>query len=211
MALSETLTETSICNMSLVKLGAKKIPDGQTVENGTGVEALACKLHYEQTRDALIRSYTWRFASARVDLVDSGDTPDFEWNFQYTLPSDFMLMKSIYENRFTDINFRNYVIEGNLLLTNQDEMSIRYVKKVTDVSEFDPLFIEVFVLQLALKLTSLTGATPKIRESLKDDLKRLMPSVRALDGQETNTAGRAESGTWNDARFDGRSNDPGIY
>ena len=202
MALSETFNETSICNMSLAKMGAKKIPDGQTVEDSASLEAIQCRLHYEQTRDSLLRSYWWRFASARAELASTTD-PDFEWDNAFTLPSDFLAMKSIFENRFSDENFRSYALEGNLLLTNQDEIFIRYVKKVTDVTEFDSLFVEVLVLQLALKLTSLAGATPKIRESLKDDLKLLMPAVRALDGQETNTAGRVESVTWNDARYGG--------
>jgi hypothetical protein len=88
-------------------------------------------------------------------------------------------------------------------------MEIRYVKKVTDVSEFDSLFIQVFVLSLALKLTSLAGANPKAKDSISIDLSRLMVKVRAMDGQETNTAGRLESDTWNDARYSG--NNPARY
>ena len=210
MALSETLTETSICNMSLAKLGAKKIPVGQTVDDSATLEAVQCRVHYEQTRNSLLRSYWWRFASARVELVVT-DTPDFEWDYAFDLPDDFLAMKSIYENRFSNENIRSYALEGKKLLTNESEMFIRYIKKVADVAEFDSLFVEVFVLQLALKLTSLAGATPKIRESLKDDLKLLMHSVRALDGQETNTAGRVESLLWNDARFNGNAGFPMRY
>ncbi len=198
MAIEETFNETALCNMSLAKLGANVTL--KNVETDTSQEARECRLHYEQTRDALLRSYWWRFASARAELVET-TTPDFEWSNAFTLPADFLAMRSIFENRFSNENFRSYALEGNILLTNEDEMSIRYVKKVTAVSEFDSLFVEVLVLQLALKLTSIAGATPKIRGSLKDDLKLLMPSVRALDGQETNTDGRVESGTWNDARF----------
>lgn len=193
-------SNTKICNQALSKIGAKRINNLEDKTENTP-PAIQCRLHFEPTRDALIRSYPWRFASARKVLSQDTKTPDFEWAFQYHLPSDFMAMKSIFEDRFTENNFRNYVLEDDLLLTDETEMSIRYVKRVIDASKFDPLFVEVFVLQLGLKLVSLAGATPKIRESLKDDLKFLMPAVRALDGQETNTAGRAESRTWNDARF----------
>ena len=119
MALSETLTETNICNQALGRIGANQI---KNVETDTSVEAIQCKLHYEQTRDSLIRSYTWRFASGRETLTVSATTPDFEWDFQYPLPDDFMAEKSIYEGRFSDANFRNYTLEGNLLLTNEDTM-----------------------------------------------------------------------------------------
>jgi hypothetical protein len=206
MALSEALTETSICNMALDELGANKISN---VETDTSVQAVKCRTHYEATRDALIRSHEWRFASGRETLTVSATTPDFEWDFQYPLPTDFMRMKSIYEGRFSNENYRSYALEGNTLLTNEDSMEIRYVKKVTDVSEFDSLFIQVFVLSLALKLTSLAGANPKAKDSISIDLSRLMVKVRAMDGQETNTAGRLESDTWNDARYSG--NNPARY
>ena len=199
MALSETLSESSICNMSLAKLGANKIPDGQTVEGSATLEAVQCRLHYEQTRDALERSHFWRFAAARVVLAATTD-PDFEWGNAFDLPTDFLAFRSVYDNTLVDNTRNSYAIEGLTFLTNDSSVDLRYTKKVTDVSKFDPLFIEVLVLQLALKLTSLAGSTPKIRESLKDDLKLLMPSVRALDRQEARGKGRADQFTWSDVR-----------
>lgn len=206
MALSETQSETSICNQSLGTIGAKQIDN---VETDASIQAIQCRLHYEPTRDALIRSYTWRFASARAVLAQNTITPVFEWEFQYILPNDFMAMRSIYENRFSSINFRNYVLEGDQLLTDEDEMSIRYVKKVTDTSKFDPLFVKVLVLLLADEMIGpLTGGDARIQNKIDTALDKLMPAVRALDGQETNTAGRVESGTWNDARFGGLTGFP---
>lgn len=203
MALSETLSETSICKQALGRIGASQIDD---VETDTSPQAIQCRLHYEQTRDSLLRSYSWRFASGRETLTQDTDTPDFEWDFQYPLPDDFMAMKSIFEGRFTSINFRNYTLEGDLLLTNEDEMEIRYTKKVTDVSKFDPLFVKLLILLLAdVLIGPLAGGDPRIQKKIDDALDELMPSVRALDGQETNTAGRFESGTWNDAKFEGRN------
>ena len=203
MALSETLTETSICNQALGRIGALRIKGN--VETEDSVHAIQCRLHYEQTRDSPIRSYTWRFASGRETLSQDDSTPDFEWDFQYPLPDDFMAMKSIFEGRFSRINFRNIALEGDLLLTNEDTMEIRYIKKVTDVSKFDSLFVKVLVLLLAdVLLGPLAGGDPRIQKKIDDALDKLMPAVRALDGQETNTAGRFESGTWNDARSQGR-------
>ncbi len=197
MALSETLSETSICNMSLAKLGATKTLTN--VETDSSFEAVQCRLHYEQTRDALKRSHFWRFAAARSQLTATTD-PDFEWGNAFDLPSDFLAFRSVYDNTLVDNTRHSYAIEGLTFLTNDSSVDLRYTKKVTDVSEFDSLFIEVLVLQLALKLTSLAGATPKIRESLKDDLKLLMPSVRALDRQEARGKGRADQFTWTDVR-----------
>lgn len=199
MALSETLSETSICNMALDELGANRIK--ATVDNDTSLEAIKCRLHYEPTRDALEQLVPWRFTRGRETLTEDTETPDFQWDTQFVLPTDYLAMKSIYEGRFSDENIRSYDLEGDLLLTNDTTVELRYIKKVTDVSKFSPLFLQVFILQLALKLKSLAGATPKIAESIKDSLDDLMPTVMAFAEQEMNTAGRLESGTWNDARY----------
>lgn len=202
MALSETLTETSICNMALDELGANRIKG--TVDDDASLEAIKCRLHYEPTRDALEQLVPWRFTRGRETLTEDTSTPDFQWDKQFVLPSDYLAKKSVYEGRFSDENISSYDLEGNLLLTNNTTVEFRYIKKVTDVTEFEPLFLQVFVLQLALKLTTLAGATPKIRGSIKDSLDDLMSTVMAFAKQETNTSGRLESSTWNDAMGAGR-------
>ena len=195
------LNETKICNMSLGKISAKRINDF-TDTTDTKPEAIQCRLHYELTRDALTRFHWWGFASDRKTLAQDATDPDFEYDNQFILPNDFLRMKSIYEGRFSDENLRSYAIEGERLLTNDTTMEIRYIKKVTDVTKFDPLFVELLVLLLARKmLKSLAGGDEVLAKEIKDDIKDLMPQVRALDRQETNTIGKYELETWNDARY----------
>ena len=113
-------------------------------------------------------------------------------------------MKSIYEGRFSDENIRSYALEGQRLLTNESTMEIRYIKKVTSEAEFDPLFVEVFVLKLAIRFVGpMAGAPSNMSQELRGDLEELMHDVRAMDRQETNTIGTADLETWNDARYSG--------
>ncbi len=201
------LSETKICNLSLSDLGAKRINDlGDNLEKSP--QAILCRLHYEPTRDALLRSHWWRFASGRKTLSPDTVVPDFEWGVQFKLPTDFLALKSIYENRFSDQNTRSYAIEGDRLLTDETTMEIRYIKKITDVAKFDPLFVQLLVLHLDLKLVMPLTQKVELKQSIKEDIRLLAPDVLAVDGQETNTAGRLESSTWNDARFSGREGFP---
>lgn len=191
------LTETAICNMALGKIGSKLLDN---LDDDTSVEAIKCRLFYDQTRDSLLRSHYWRFASDRAEL-EAADDPDFEWDNAFDLPDDFLRMKSIYDDALIKNTRHSYALEGSLLLTNESAVSIRYIKQVTDVTEFDPLFVEVLVLQLALKLVAtLAGGAPKLQDVIQRELARIMPSVRALDRQETNTLGRADQDTWVDVR-----------
>ena len=87
------------------------------------------------------------------------------------------------------------------MLTDDSDVNLRYIKKVTDVTKFDPLFVEVLILQLALKIIAqLAGGDPKMTQVLLTELSVLMPRVRTLDRQETNTRGRVDLDTWNNAR-----------
>jgi len=194
------LSETEICNLALARIGAKRLND---LDTDSSVPAIHCRTHYEPTRDALLRSHWWRFASARAELSEDVDAPDFEWDNQFSLPNDFLAMKSVYENRFSDENLSSYALEGKKLLTNEDTCEIRYIKKVTDVTQFDPLFVEVLALQLAIKMVMPLSQDKKMLQLLHQELAMIMPSVKALDRQETNTIGQYELETWNDARYTG--------
>lgn len=205
------LSETGICNMALGRIGAKRIKDIED-DSEDSVQAIQCRLHYSQTRDALIRSHWWRMARARKVLsANTTDEELGEWDNAWDLPTDFLRMKKPYEGTESgDFEQKyTYSLEGRRILSNETTMKIRYIKRVTDPPSFDPLFVEVFVLVLALKMVMpLAGGgrdASIMRRELYDELwgtprqPGLMNRVRALDKQETNTTGRQDRGTWNDA------------
>ncbi len=197
------LSTTRICNSALARTGSKRINNFEDETEGS-VQAIHCRTHYEITRDSLLRSHYWRFASARAELSQDTTDPDFEWDNQFILPNDFLRMKSIYDDVLIKNTRRPYAIAGQRLLTNESPIQIRYVKRVTDAAQFDPLFVEVLILKLALKLlpglSGMGSAAINLSVDIKKELNPLMSQVRALDRQETNTIGRAQQDTWVDVR-----------
>jgi hypothetical protein len=208
-AMSE-LSPTNIVNQALERFGARPITDLIT---DTSVNAQKARRVYDQTRTALLRSHFWRFARARATLSTS-TTPDFEWDYQFDLPSDFLRMISVYddgaaENQLSD---DSYALEGKKILSQSATLYIRYIKNVGDVNLMDPLFIEVFILMLAKKLAKAIAQDDKnrIQMSLDSDLKPLMVKVRALDRQEAVFVGRISKGTWNESRHGVRQSNSGF-
>ena len=201
---------TTICNMALGRLGAKRI-DSYDDATESSVEAILCRLHYTQTRDALIRSHRWRFAKGRKTLSENATSPDFEYDHAYDLPVDFLAMQQPYEGvPGLEGTHYTYSAEGKQILSNEDEMEIKYIKRVIDPNEFDPLFIEVLVLSLAIKMSMpISGGDTKMRMDLHNELwgtpqqPGLMSRVRQMDKEETNTAGQNLAQTWNDAMESG--------
>ena len=83
------VNNTSICNMALSRIGAKRINDFDD-DSDTKNEAIQCRLHFEQTRDALQRSHFWVFTKTRETLSQDTEDPDFEYANQFLLPSDML-------------------------------------------------------------------------------------------------------------------------
>lgn len=194
-------TETTICNQGLGFIGAKQISDFDT---DTSVQGIQCRLHYAPTRDALLRSYRWRFAAGREDLTQNAGSPDFEYANQFDLPDDFMALRSVFGDNLTPARKTRitYAIEGQLLLTDESVVQMKYTKKITDTSLFDPLFVKVLVAQLADEFIGpLAGGDFKMQEKIERRLKVLLPKARAMDRQEQNTIGSNDRDLWVDSHL----------
>jgi hypothetical protein len=122
--------------------------------------------------------------------------PDSEWDFEWTLPADYLRFRSIFEETGVTSKKRRHALEGQKLLTNLSEVSLLYIKQITDVTKFDSLYIEVLVLQLALKLiparAGAGSASLALSAEIKNELKPLMAQVRAIDNNETDVGGRSD-------------------
>lgn len=162
-----------ICNSALFKLGAERI--SSLTENRK--EAQLCAAQYNLIRKKLLRSHPWNFAIARATLGQDADTPIFDYAAQYQLPSDCLRV-------IRTANRTPFNVEGRLLLSDDQTVSIMYIKDVTDVSKFDPTFAEVLSYKLAEDL-----AIPLVQSvSLKQEMARAsleeLRDSRSFDGQE---------------------------
>jgi hypothetical protein len=121
---------------------------------------------------------------------------DFEWDYIYELPTDFLRLKNIYELSEGE----DFDLENSFLYCDLDEVHIKYIKKVTDPDDFDPLFTEILILSLALKLLNPLAGTKN--ESLEDrltfKLNELTARAKAIYRSETNTTGYS---SLNNARY----------
>ena len=184
-------SNTELANLALAKLGAKRIND---LDTDTTIEADECRTHFTTLRDALLRSHLWRFAKTRAVLSEDATAPAFGYAHAYNLPADFL---RLWPNVFVE---GTYALEGTQLLTNATAASIIYIRQVTDPTLFDPLFVSVFVLELAIALSMAIGQDKSLRQLLDAELGPLMAQVRALDLQEQKIHGRRRV-SWVQSRY----------
>lgn len=174
------LTETAICNLALGHLGEGPI---SSINDDT-TAARACLLHFEPCRDATLRAHRWNFAVERVKL-DDATAPAFGWDYQFDLPSDCLRVLEVNGSEEGDLISEPWVVEGRKLLTDAYSANVVYVKQITDVTLFDPLFVEAFALRLAVALSEvIRGTTDKTGELLTAYERVTAPLARRIDANE---------------------------
>ena len=172
-------TETNICNRALGRCG-----EGQILDiTDAGAPARACQLHWDGTRDEVLRSHRWNFATARAKLSELAEVPAFFWTHQYALPGDFI--RALEVNGTEEGYGRPWKIEGQNLLTNEESVNLVYIRRATEVDQWDSLFQEAMVLKLAAKLSVvLRGSSTQVEGFLSEYAQLTAPLARRIDANE---------------------------
>lgn len=223
--MSLTADEVTLCNQVLDQIGAAVF----TYANQTTNEAMSCNRHYAQTRDVLLEDLEPVFARGRVELTIYGigelvyweGSPvtyesasvyfgviyyedDFEWDYIYDLPSDFLALRSedsIYEldGQVYEPSDR-YDVAGDLLCTNLDEVHLRYIKAITDPDDFDSFFKEILLLSLGIKLLNSLAGTKNdaLQERMEKRLEYLIRKAKSRYKKQPDTTGYS---SWNNSRY----------
>ncbi len=172
-------TETDICNRALGRLGESRILD----ITDEGAPGRACQLHFAATRDEVLRSHRWNFATSRVALSRLSEAPAFGWTYQYSLPSDFI--RALEVNGTEDGLGDPWTIEGGNLLTNDETVNLLYVRREENVSKWDALFQEALSIKLAMKLGPvLRGSSSGVGDLGDEYLRVTAPLARRIDANE---------------------------
>ncbi len=170
-------TEIDICNLALAHLGDDATIASIKPPEGSAQAEQAARF-YPIARNTLLEFHTWNFASKRTSLATVNNTID-QWEYAYVAPADMITPLAIlsptaqndYATRMSTgdtpggitSNFaptilaghytpQQFVIEGNLIYTNQENALLRYQSLITDSTKFSPLFVVTLSWHLASML-----------------------------------------------------------
>lgn len=146
-------SEVNICNLALARLG-----DNATVASIDPPEGSAqaehCARFYPIARDSLLEMHAWKFATRRVQLAPLA-VPSWDWSFAYAEPTGALkLLGVLSATASNDDETQPYEAESDangaaIILTNQEDASLRFVARVTDTTKFSPLFVDALAWLLA--------------------------------------------------------------
>lgn len=148
-------TRVELANRALTLCGALRIAD----VNDPSKSGRAIAATYEGVRDGCLSIANWRFAMSREPLANT--TAQDGYSYAYIIPSTWLRLVSIRDRyvgapllgpRYIFDAIKEFAIEKNrTLLTNYGPpLKCIGVEKITDESQFDPLFNNYFVECLAI-------------------------------------------------------------
>ena len=191
-------TNLTVSNSALAHFGSKRLTD---YDNDTSIEAIQCRLHFDETRRALLRMFPWSFAVKRVTLSPESDDPQFEYDCAFKLPSDYLCFLQDYQTDDSWPEDNRYIVENGYILSNGSTVDLVYVADMDDPAQWDDLFHEVFTLALAVKLIiPIAGGGREAlgnRQILKQDLDEMYRKAKLACWREMDSSGRSN---WNWSR-----------
>lgn len=170
-----------ICNIVLGSIGSDK-RIGSIFEGSSA--AKKCLDVYSQTRDELLRKQSWGFAERNVNMTQlkaapaggynpvvpwTSAYPPVPWLFEYVYPTDCLKVRSVKSQPFFlppfdpqpqvfDIYNDNALSPAaKTVVCNIDAAILVYTGQVTDVTLWEPLFVEALVAALGVKLAPNLG------------------------------------------------------
>jgi len=190
-------TAIQISNIALNNIGDGTI----TAFDDANARARACKLRFEDVRDAVLRSHPWNCMTHRTELSKSGDyTPPFEYNYAYVLDNTIILrVLNLYESDQYDYPFK---VEGQYLLTDATTAKIKYIKKPSsrdDTTDFDAQLVQAIAMGLASEIAMDLTGQGSLRDLMLGKFQQVLSEARSIDAQ-VGTADVIESNEWLNSR-----------
>lgn len=140
---AESLSQVRVANLALQKLGAGEIV---SMDEDTR-ERRAITRCYSMLRDRELRAHNWNFSIKRKILAPSSVAPLFEFAKAFPLPAD--CLRPLPPARDVDWTIEYHEGSKHILTNEGTVIYLRYVSRVTDETQFDPLFADMLACKIA--------------------------------------------------------------
>jgi hypothetical protein len=142
-----------ICNLSLAHLGDSATVSSISPPDGSA-QADHCARFYPIARDALLEVLAWNFATRRVALAETANTPPDVWAYEYSYPGSCIRLLSILPESGDENAPQTYMqgtddSGGRVIWTNTENAIALYTHAITDTTKFSGLFTTALSYLLA--------------------------------------------------------------
>lgn len=155
----------SVSDVAIGRIALSKIGDSTPLLSFGDATKQAAEIakRYEYVRDAELRRRKWCFSLTRttVAAIANPDPDPSPYARAFQLPADCLKVLEVgdyapggaYIDLNTGFDTAEFKLEGRRILTDfEAPLRLRYVKRVTDPTQFDTAFVESFAARLAYEI-----------------------------------------------------------
>lgn len=184
---------TDIANQALGRLQSKLI------SNITESSSIAnyCKLFIGQAIEDVFNEEDWVSTIKRQTLDQLTETPEFGYSYAYQMPGDFL---RIVEGGGIESLGVDYSIEGDKLLTDEDEVELAYVARPEDPTKIAPHLRKAITTRLAYLLCIPLTSNETLAARVASEYNESIINARSAEGKrkKENTVADDLGFTWSD-------------
>lgn len=172
--------------MALTPLGGQRVHD---IDDASDETAVLCNLYYDDIVDEVLRSHPWNCAVWYQPLAQLSSSDDDyllddyeEFAYQYALPTSPKCLRvvSIPEHPGAD-----YEVVGDYLLSNLETVVVKYIKRVTDPTKFDPLLVKAIAYRMAADIAMRITESKTVRNDMLQAYEWQLNRAETIDGIES--------------------------
>lgn len=185
MTQTRAAVELEAANGALALLGEARLSS----INESRPAARAINDSFGGVRDALLRKHPWNFALAWQSLAEDPLLAEGSFPNGFPLPSDCLRVRGV--AGLTEADWSVETAQGDqssaiimpILFTSATTVLISYTRRVENVVLWDPLFLEIFEMELAAKIAAVLGRGPDA-DNLRATAKQALATARRIDERE---------------------------
>ena len=178
-------SQTDICNMAGGFIGVSATIGSITEQSAL---ALACNQFWPIVQDYMLRNYNWKFAAYRVTVQPLSNTVQ-NWGYVYLVPADSVKVKAItipgLRNPRSDQKapFEMAAIAGigQVIYTDMNPCELQYTSRVTDTTQWDPMFCIAFAYLLGSFIAMPLSSTPAVAAQCRAAAEQTLTLAMAQD------------------------------
>jgi hypothetical protein len=171
------LSALAMCSRALLKIGAATIA---SFDEGTAEAEVAANL-FPSTRDALVSSYPWSFATGQRPLARLAASPVADFRHAFQLPADFLRALSAgAAGRGAGVEYR---IAEDRVHADEDALTLTYIFRPSDES-LPPFFQSALIARLAAEFTIPLTENTSRAQMLYELAERELRGARLTDSQQ---------------------------
>lgn len=145
-----SFTKLELCSNASLRTGNNPIT---SLENKNAISKF-CNQIYDGIYEAMLESNYWTFATKRTQLSKNAIKPEFEYDNEFFLPTDFLRFKKFLTSSSTSSvtePVKYDFVQNKRIQCNDDAIAIEYIAIVNE-SNLTATFAEAMELTLASKI-----------------------------------------------------------